>query len=103
MRIAMQQRILMNDLPLSDEEFVNDLFVQVTSAYEEHEPAIEQIKGKKAIDIAVKYINDDTVSRDVMAKRVNEILINARSLTCARLVNVKHEIDDFFAKTYEMY
>ena len=103
MRIAMQQRILMNDLPLSDEEFINDLFVQVTSAYEQYEPAIEQIKGKKAIDIAVKYINDDTVSRDVMAKRVNEILIHARSLTCARLVNVKHEIDDYFAKTYEMY
>ena len=41
MRIAMQQRALMDDLPLSDEEFINDLFVQVTSAYEEHEPAIE--------------------------------------------------------------
>ena len=27
MRIAMQQRALMNDLPLSDEEFINDLFV----------------------------------------------------------------------------
>ena len=27
MRIAMQQRALMDDLPLSDEEFINDLFV----------------------------------------------------------------------------
>lgn len=38
-----------------------------------------------------------------MAKRVKDILIKARSLTCARLVNVKHEIDDYFAKIYEMY
>ena len=41
MRIALQQRALMNDLPSTDEEFANDLFVQVTSAYEEHEPKIE--------------------------------------------------------------
>ena len=41
MKIAMKQRSLMDDLPLSDEEFANDLFVQVTSAYEEHEPKIE--------------------------------------------------------------
>ena len=41
MKIAIQQRVLMNDLPLSDEEFANDLFVQVMSAYEEHEPKIE--------------------------------------------------------------
>ena len=27
MKIAMQQRVLMNDLPLPDEEFANDLFV----------------------------------------------------------------------------
>lgn len=27
MKIAMKQRDLMNDLPLSDEEFANDLFV----------------------------------------------------------------------------
>ena len=41
MKIAIQQRVLMNDLPLSDEEFANDLFVQVMSAYEEHEPKTE--------------------------------------------------------------
>lgn len=41
MKIAMKQRALMDDLPLSDEEFANDLFVQVTGAYEEHKPATE--------------------------------------------------------------
>lgn len=41
MKIAMKQRDLMNDLPLSDEEFANDLFVQVMCAYEEHKPATE--------------------------------------------------------------
>ena len=41
MKIAMEQRALMNDLPLQDEEFANDLFVQVMSAYEEHKPATE--------------------------------------------------------------
>ena len=41
MNIAMKQRDLMNDLPLSDEEFANDLFVQVMSAYEEHKPKTE--------------------------------------------------------------
>ena len=41
MKIAMKQRALMDDLPLSDEELANDLFVQLTGAYEEHEPKIE--------------------------------------------------------------
>ena len=47
----------MNDLPSTDEEFINDLFVQVTSAYEEHEPAIEQIKGNRSHDNYCFYID----------------------------------------------